>query len=67
VKTRSYNRKVYEVFSAVLTAEDHPICNPVSSEISDLLLLVSYFTSQNRETKFDNYFFDVRCELKYFG
>jgi len=41
---------------------------PVSSEISDLLLFVSYFASQNKEIKFDNYFFDmyyilVRCQV----
>jgi len=31
-------------------------------EISDLLLLFSYFASQNTEIKFGNYFFDVCCE-----
>jgi len=34
---------------------------PVSSEISDLYLFVSYFASQNKEIKFGNYFFDVCC------
>jgi len=33
----------------------------VSSEISDLLLFVSYFASQNMKIKFENYFFDVCC------
>jgi len=33
----------------------------VSSEFSDLLLFVSYFTPQNKEIKFGNYFFDVCC------
>jgi len=31
---------------------------PVSSEISDLLLFLSYFASQNKEIKFGNYFSD---------
>jgi len=31
------------------------------SEISDLLLFVSYFASQNKGTKFGDYFFDVCC------
>ena len=31
----------------------------LSSEISDLLLFVSYFTSQSEGIKFGNYFFDV--------
>jgi len=41
--------------------------NPVSSEISDLckisnlLLFLSYFASQNEEIKPGNYFFDVCC------
>jgi len=41
--------------------------NPVSSvisdlcEISDLILFVSYFASQNKEIKFGNYFSDVCC------
>jgi len=40
---------------------------PVSSEISDLcqisdpLLFVSYFASQSKIIKFDDYCFDVRC------
>jgi len=34
---------------------------PVSSEISDLLLFVSYCGSQNKEMKFGNYFLDVCC------
>jgi len=34
---------------------------PVSSKISDLLLFLSYFTSQNKGIKFCNYFFDVCC------
>jgi len=34
---------------------------PVSSEISDLLLFVSYFTSQSEGIKFGDYFFDVCC------
>ena len=40
---------------------------PVSSEISDLcvisdlLLFLSYFSSQSKGIKFGNYFFDVRC------
>jgi len=28
-------------------------------EISDLLVFVRYFASQNKKIKFDNYFFDV--------
>ena len=37
-------------------------------EISDLLLFVSYFASQNKEMKFGVYFFDVCCvgEIKTF-
>jgi len=31
----------------------------VSSEISDLLLFVSYFASPSKEIKFDTYSFDV--------
>jgi len=34
---------------------------PVSSEISDLLLFVSYFASKNKKIKFGNYFFDMCC------
>jgi len=34
---------------------------PVSSEISDLLLFVSYFASQSKGMKFGDYFFDVCC------
>ena len=34
---------------------------PVSSEISDLLLFVSYFASQSIGIKFGDYFFDVCC------
>ena len=34
---------------------------PLSSEISDLLLFVSYFASRSEEIKFGNYFFDVCC------
>jgi len=30
-------------------------------EISDLLLFVSYFASQSKGIKFDDYFFDVCC------
>jgi len=33
----------------------------VSSEISDMLLFLSYSTSQNKEIKFGNYFFGVCC------
>jgi len=36
-------------------------CSPVSSEISDLLFFVSYFASQSKGTKFDDYFFDDCC------
>jgi len=35
--------------------------DPVSSEISDLLLFFSYFASQNKEIKSGNYLFHVRC------
>jgi len=38
-----------------------PALVPMPSEISDLLLFVSYFASQNEEIKFGNYFFDVCC------
>ena len=34
---------------------------PVSSEISDLLLFFSYFASKNREIKSGYKFFDVCC------
>ena len=34
---------------------------PLSSEISDLSLFVSYFASQNKGIKFGDYFFDVFC------
>jgi len=34
---------------------------PVSSEISDILLLVSYFASGSKGIKLGNYFFDVCC------
>jgi len=32
-------------------------------EISDLILSVSYFASQNKEIKFGNYFVDVCCAI----
>jgi len=35
--------------------------NAVSSEISDLLLFVSYFSSLSKGIKFGDYFFDVCC------
>jgi len=35
---------------------------PVSSEISDLLLFLSYFTPQNKQTKLGNYFLCVFCK-----
>jgi len=35
-------------------------CSPVSSEISDLLLFVTYFASHSEGIKFGDYFFDVR-------
>jgi len=40
-----------------------PVSNEISDlcEISDWLLLVSYFTSQNKEIMFGNFFFDVCC------
>jgi len=40
-----------------------PVSSEVSdlSEISDLLLFVSYFASQNTEIKLGNHFFDVCC------
>ena len=34
---------------------------PMSSEISDLLLFVSYFASQSKGIRFGDYFFDVCC------
>jgi len=42
------------------------LSDPVSSEISDHckmsdLLFFNYFASQNKETKFGNYSFDVCC------
>jgi len=37
------------------------LLDPVSSEISDLILFFSYFASQNKEIMLGNYFFDVRC------
>ena len=33
----------------------------MSSEISDLLLFVSYFASQSKGIEFGNYFLDVCC------
>jgi len=33
----------------------------VSSKISDLLLLFSYFASESKGIKFGNYFFDTCC------
>ena len=39
----------------------NPCPDPVSNEISDLSLFVGYFASQNKKTKFGNYFVDVRC------
>jgi len=47
-------------------------CNPVSSEItdlceiSDLLLFFSYFASQNKEIKSDNYFLICVVSIKTF-
>ena len=40
-----------------------PVSNEISDlcEISDLLLFLSYFASQNKEIKPGNYFFDVCC------
>ena len=38
--------------------------NPVSSEISDLLLFVSYFASQNKEMKFGNHFLMCVVQIK---
>jgi len=40
-----------------------PVSSEISDlcEISDLLLFFSYFASQNKEIKSDNYFFDVCC------
>jgi len=35
--------------------------SPVSSEISDLLLFVSYSASLSKRIKFGDYFFDVCC------
>ena len=41
---------------------------PMSSEISDLLLFVSYLASQSKGIKFGDYFFwCVLCKLKRFG
>jgi len=44
-----------------------PVPPPVSNEISDLLLLVSYFASQSKRIRFGDYFFDVLYQLKRFG
>ena len=33
----------------------------MSSEISDLLLFISYFASQSKGIKFGDYFFDMCC------
>jgi len=40
-----------------------PVSSEISDlcEISDLLLFLSYFTSQNKEIKFGNYFFYIYC------
>jgi len=42
---------------------DDPVSNEISdlSEISDLLLFVSYFASQSKGIKLGDYFFDVCC------
>ena len=40
--------------------------DPVSSEISDLSLLASYFASQRKETKLGFCYFDVYCVIKTF-
>jgi len=63
------NWKVTPVFPKFLTPGPHPCpkekrrtlpeSTPVSSEISDLLLPFSYFASQNKKIKSDNYFFYV--------
>jgi len=53
--SRSLNRR------RILKFERLPDLDPVSSEISDLLLFFSYFSSQNKELKSGNYFFDVCC------
>jgi len=36
---------------------------PVSSEISDQLLFVSYFASLSKGIKYGDYFFDVCCVI----
>jgi len=42
---------------------DKPVSSEISDlyEISDLLVFVCYFASQNKKIKFDHYFFDVCC------
>ena len=50
--------------SLVITSvEDDPMSSEISDlcEISDLLLFLSYFASQNKEINPGNYFFVVCC------
>ena len=42
-------------------------CIPMSSEISDLLLFVSYFASQSQGIKFGDYFLMCLCKSKVSG
>ena len=44
-------------FTAVINTSWISISDPVPSEISDLLLFLSYFASQSKRIKFGNYFF----------
>jgi len=45
-----------------------PVSSEISNlwEISDLLLFFRYFTSQNKEIKFGNYFLMCVCVVKIF-
>ena len=49
--------------TVVLLQQKGPVSSEISDlcEMSDLLLLVSYFASQNKKIKFGNYLFDVCC------
>ena len=53
-----HSKNVLQMSSPALQAHLDPVSSEISDlcEISDLFLFVSYFASQNKEIKFDNYF-----------
>jgi len=65
-KLKKFGIKICQLATLFSDSDSAPAAkflNPdtVSSEISDLLLFVSYFASQNKKIKFGNYFFHVYC------